>query len=351
MYIWILGLVIGLYLALVFSIGYGLFRFAVMRPSLDYKKRPDLVPPAVRKLVLHHQQGKRKFLKMPHERHSISRDGLALNAYVMRQPKGKACSVAGLGEATVILLHGWQDSAGARMADALAYFEAGFSVIVPDLRAHGKSEGKYIDMGCVKRDDLKAWIAHYHESYGLEASDYALIWDGLSMGAATVLSLAGDDDLPENSFAILADCGYSSIMAQSLHMNRGLFLPFRIPALMVSNLLCKSLAGFSAKSPSPLEQIAKSSLPLLIIHGSEDRFVPFKMGYQLYKASPASLKAYWPVAGARHADSALVAGPLYMERKLSFLEAAVKKDGTGLFERSDAEERLILEARRELAGK
>ena len=51
-----------------------------------------------------------------------------------------------------------------------------------------------------------------------------------------------------------------------------------------------------------LEQVKKSRLPMLFIHGDADDYVPTRMVYPLYGAKPGD-KELWVVPGASHANS------------------------------------------------
>ena len=73
------------------------------------------------------------------------------------------------------------------------YLNQGFSLMVVDERAHGKSEGTYIGFGCLDRYDALQWMEYVVERLG---EDCELMLHGISMGAATVLMSTGLE-LPE----------------------------------------------------------------------------------------------------------------------------------------------------------
>ena len=52
-----------------------------------------------------------------------------------------------------------------------------------------------------------------------------------------------------------------------------------------------------------LEQVRKSTLPMLFIHGDADDFVPTEMVYPLYEAKQQGDRELWVVPGAAHALS------------------------------------------------
>jgi fermentation-respiration switch protein FrsA (DUF1100 family) len=57
--------------------------------------------------------------------------------------------------------------------------------------------------------------------------------------------------------------------------------------------------GFSMKDGGAVEAVKHAKVPILIIHGEEDDFVPFSMAKEIYDAC-ASEKYYLAVKGAGH---------------------------------------------------
>ncbi len=244
-----------------------LFRsfFVNERIKKDYSKTPE----AIRERTNAYLIGKNKFLNLPYEEVYTKSGKYNLVGYYLSNNSEK----------TAILLHGWKGNAEERMADAFRYIENGYNVFLPDLRGHGKSDGKYIGMGCAERKDIFRWIDYLRDKYG---NDKDFILDGISMGGATVLALSGDVEATKYVKAIISDCAFSSV--QDLIPN---FID-KIPKIFSTFLTkmvemwCTLLCGFSFNNCSPISQIKKSKTPIFIIHGTEDRFVPFEMGKKLY---------------------------------------------------------------------
>ena len=84
--------------------------------------------------------------------------------------------------------------------------EQGWNVLLPDMRTHGESEGKYIGMGWLDRLDVLKWIDLIRE----RDEQAQIILHGVSMGGATVMMTSGEA-LPENVRAVIDDCGYTSV--------------------------------------------------------------------------------------------------------------------------------------------
>lgn len=134
--------------------------------------------------------------KLPHENWEItSHDGLSL----------KALFYPGTTDKTMIWIHGYTSHAERESAfPGLFYHSMGYNVLIPYLRAHGPSEGKYISFGPMECEDLKSWIKLVNERV-----PGSIMIHGLSMGGGIALDLATME--LENVKCILADAPSYSI--------------------------------------------------------------------------------------------------------------------------------------------
>lgn len=215
----------------------------------------------------------------------------------------------------VIACHGYTGAPEKYNVVTHRFYDMGFNVLAPYLRAHGKSEHKFCTMGYYERYDIIEWI-----SYILEKSPNAkIILHGTSMGSATVMMTTGES-LPSNVVCAVADCGYTSVWDEySVQIENVVGLP-EMPFLHIARLAAIVMAKFDFKKTSPLEQVKKSRTPTLFIHGDKDDFVPLWMNYPLYK-NAACEKERLIVPEAPHAASFVVNPELYW----STVEKFVKK--------------------------
>jgi fermentation-respiration switch protein FrsA (DUF1100 family) len=215
-----------------------------------------------------------------------------------------------------IIVHGYSSWSGSMAAFAQYYLEnLGYSVLMPDLRGHGKSEGNYIGFGWHDRKDMLQWINLMIEKHG---SSCQIVLHGISMGAATVLMTSGQE-LPDNVKCIISDCAYSSVEGILGYQLKRMFrLPY-FPLLNVTSLISSLRAGYFFSEASSVNQVKKSKLPIFFIHGSEDKFVPTEMVYELYDAA-ASAKELLVVEGAAHGMSFWQDLEAYKAKVEEFLE-------------------------------
>lgn len=232
-------------------------------------------------------------------------DGLKLHAMWIpaENPKG-----------TILLAHGYRSNKLVDFGLVFSlYHSLGMNLLVPDQRSHGKSEGKYITFGVKESRDMKSWIAYHNETLG----EYPVILSGLSMGASTMLYLA-DAKLPENVKGIIADCGFTSpreILTSVFQ--RVIHLP-AAPSLWATELFARIFGGFSLTEKDTRRSLKNAKLPVFMVHGLDDGFVPCSMTEQGYHACTGP-KELLLVEGADHGVSFLVDKEHYTEMVIAFL--------------------------------
>ena len=214
----------------------------------------------------------------------------------------------------VIAVHGYTDSASYMVNSAKQFLSYGYNVLLPNLRAHGKSDGKYIGMGWLDKDDIMLWIDYLIATYG----NIKIILYGISMGAATVMMVSGEE-LPSNVRMVIEDCGYTSAWEEFRYELKYLFHIPAFPALYNVNLITIIKAKYSLKKASSIKQIKKSKIPILFIHGDKDKFVPFYMLDKLYNAATCK-KEKLVIKNAGHAEAQLIDPEKYWHTVRKFIK-------------------------------
>ena len=147
--------------------------------------------------------------KLAHENWEIaSHDGLKL----------KALYYPGSSDKTVIWVHGYTSHAERESAfPGLFYHSMGYNVLIPYLRAHGPSEGKYIAFGALEYRDMILWVDKVNEIH----PDGGILLHGLSMGGGIVLDLA--TQAMKNVKCLIADAPSTSIENFFRDVSNGVF--------------------------------------------------------------------------------------------------------------------------------
>lgn len=212
----------------------------------------------------------------------------------------------------VVAVHGYRSSGRDDFSVLLPFYHAqGWNVLLIDQRAHGNSGGHLIGMGALERFDCRRWTQVLHQRLETEHGRARILLHGVSMGGATVL-MAGALPLPDSVCGIVSDCGYTSTWEAFAHVLRRRYHLPPFPLLYLFERLCRLEGGYSFRSPSPLEAAAAARVPVIIVHGAEDRFVPVWMAHLLYEAC-SQARRLLIAPGARHAQSAYTASEAYFQ--------------------------------------
>lgn len=213
---------------------------------------------------------------------------------------------------TALVLHGWRNSSIDFLYLARLYDrELGYSVILPDLHAHGLSEGEAISMGWLDADDALQWLKAFKTD--------TMVVHGVSMGGATTMMLSGKT-MPDgiSDLRFVDDCGYTSVWDEFAAQLEDQFGLPEFPLMYTTSLLCKLRYGWSFGEASAIRQVEHCRYPMLFIHGDSDTFVPTEMVHRLYEAKPEP-KQLWITSNTAHASSYLNHREEYIEHIRHFL--------------------------------
>jgi fermentation-respiration switch protein FrsA (DUF1100 family) len=150
--------------------------------------------------------------------------------------------------------------------------ETGHNTLLIEQRAHGESGGCTITFGIRERYDVLDWIDYALTRFG---ADTKILLVGVSMGAATVLMAAGLT-LPPQVRGVIADAPYSSPYDIIRRVCGKMGFP-PAPAMPIVCLGARLWGGFRVRTDSAVEAVRRAQVPMLIIHGEDDRFVPCDM--------------------------------------------------------------------------
>ena len=225
--------------------------------------------------------------KLPQEDIAIkSFDGLTLRGTYFEYAPGAPIE---------ILFHGYRGHAEREMSGAVRRCHSlGHSALIVHQRANGKSDGHVITFGVNESRDCLKWVEYVVDRW----PDVKIILAGGSMGAGTVV-MATARDLPENVIGVLADCGYTSpkdiikkVISVDMHLPADLAYPF-------VQLGARLFGHFNIDELTPIDAVRNTKIPILLIHGDADDFVPCEMSVRCHEANPTSTRLHI-VPGAGH---------------------------------------------------
>ena len=174
-------------------------------------------------------------------------------------------------KATVIALHGFQDSTEDMIHWALYLAQHGYRSVLVDLRGHGRSTGNWVGYGAFEAGDLKHVIDEL-ERRQLVAGRIGVL--GISYGASVGLELAGLDKRVEAAVAIEP---FSEPRVAVKEFARAV-----VPALVsgwtdrdfsAAEDRAGHLAGFSWTDANVEGAVAKTEAPILYLYADNDHWV------------------------------------------------------------------------------
>ena len=223
----------------------------------------------------------------PHEDVSVtSFDGLTLRGKYYEYEKGAPIE---------IMFNGYRGNAERDMSGGIERcFALKRSALVVNQRSCGPSDGNCASFGINESKDCLTWIDYAINRFG---KDCKLIITGISMGGTTVLITAGEK-LPPNVKYALADCPFTSAKEIISKVITEMKLPPKVfyPFIKLS---AKIFGGFKLDENSPINSVKHATVPVIILHGDNDAFVPLEMGERLYNECSAK-KALFISKGADH---------------------------------------------------
>lgn len=212
----------------------------------------------------------------------------------------------------VIIVHGYTNNALEMLDVAYNFYKKGYSILLIDQRAHGKSDGVYSTHGFYERKDMLSWIDYINKKKKTK-----IILYGISMGGTVIMRTVGEK-LPNNVICAIEDCGFISNYDQFYNQLKYLkFLPK--PIISSFNIFSSIFFGFNIYKFKPEEILMNGKIPFMFIHGSSDKLVPPKNAYdayQLYKGK----KKLLIIDGAKHMKSSIQDSKKYYNEIFSFIK-------------------------------
>ena len=314
----VLAAVIAL-LFICFGIGYA-FVFLIIRRQGTLQspetgaESSELLEPTGNALWAYNIPKFKPFRELPFESADIiSFDGLRLHADVLRGEPGT--------KVTMIFCHGYKSEAAFDFAAMYDFYRSlGYNLVYLNMRAHGKSGGKYIGFGVLDRFDVQSWAKKVAELF----PDTSIFLHGMSMGAASILQSA-DLELDPAVCGIIADCGFSSTNEVFRNLVGGLYHLPATPFVDIFEAVNRMTAGYGFTDADSVRSMEKSRLPLAYICGDCDRYVPLDMAMRIYNACVQD-KVLLIAEGAGHAASFMTENEKYRNLITEFINTHRKED-------------------------
>ncbi len=216
----------------------------------------------------------------------------------------------------MILSHGYTDNRIGSLKYARMYLDLGFNCIIYDLRGHGQNAPAFTSYGILEGKDLACLIEDTRERYP-ELSMLGL--HGESLGAASTVTAL--KYRPGAGF-VIADCGFSDIE----NVLREGYRNAHVPGFLfdLADLGARLRFHFSLKAMRPIDSLDENRIPILFIHGAEDRFILPVNSQDMYERTQGP-KEIRLIPGAGHAESILTDPVSYRTTVSDFLRETVQR--------------------------
>lgn len=210
-----------------------------------------------------------------------SEDGVSLQAHHVahHEPRGVVIFLSGIHNPSVTAFYG----------HAKMVYDAGFSSILLDVRAHGGSDGGLVGLGYTEPADVKAVIDFISASPHYKGLPIVLF--GLSMGGSIALNSAA---LFEEVGGVISLSAYSSFQDAFSDNMAGMGFPgflSRVQKVFIGRYLARQY-GRDVMYRTPGNLISRITAPLLMMHSLDDSQVPFRSFERLMASAPPHVETY-----------------------------------------------------------
>ena len=216
------------------------------------------------------------------QRRVAASDGTEIDAWVIKAHPSRPEAVSR--KATVVIIHpmlmskSWFLSLGERLASD------GWDVVLPDLRAHGASGGKYVTWGAKEKHDIKAVVDSMIAEKLIEPRVYVM---GASLGGCVAIQYAAIDSRCEGVLALAPPTGVKGAA-------RAMF-PLATKGWLTRTIaFAGEIAGFDPTDASAVDAAGELKCPLILVHGSLDLIVPHSHSERIHAAAGGPKKLISP---------------------------------------------------------
>jgi hypothetical protein len=201
----------------------------------------------------------------------------------------------------LLYLHGNGINIGANVDHANRFHRMGFSVLLPDYRGYGASQGSFPFESQVYQDAQVVWDYLVKEK---KIPPHRIFIYGHSLGGAVAIDLAVKHP---DAAGLIVESSFTSV-AEMVNYQQ-IYRIFPISLLLNQRF-------------DSIDKVSSLAMPVLFIHGTADWQVPASMSQQLYQAAPQPRQIFL-VPGAGHNNVAEVAGSKYFQVVQRFVKQSI----------------------------
>jgi pimeloyl-ACP methyl ester carboxylesterase len=215
-------------------------------------------------------------------------------------------------KAAFVVVHGFGDTIESYVEHARHLIARGHTVILPELRGHGGSEGRITTLGGRESEDVRTAM-RYLRKEGLTEASIGLM--GFSMGAVAALLAAADQS---DVCVVIVEAPYDTFRNTVAHHAKVIFhLPSWVPLIPLAIRAAEWRADFDADAIDTVAAARRINAPLLAIVDGEDERMPEPVVRRIVDAHPGPNRL-WVASGVDHVGAIL--NPDWKKVVLGFLD-------------------------------
>lgn len=184
------------------------------------------------------------------------------------------------GQPTILFFHGNGGAVSHRTHRFRQFMQSGYGVFMLGYPGYGGNAGEPSELSFRNASQL---AYQYLLEAGVAANDIVIY--GESIGSGVAVPLAADVE----ARGLILEAPFSSAVDAARH-----HYPFFLVGLLLKD------------SYQSVDQIAAIGMPLLVMHGTDDRIIPIELGRKLYQRA-GQPKTFVELEGAGHNDLQLLA--------------------------------------------
>lgn len=197
----------------------------------------------------------------------------------------------------LLYLHGNGSNIGDLVHRAKRLHQLGLSVLLIDYRGYGYSSAGFPSEASVYEDANASWM---YLTQTRRIPPGQIFGYGQSIGGAVAIELATRQ--PDMA-GVIVESSFTSMRAMADYVGLSCALP---------------MDWILTQSFDSLSKVRSLQVPLLLIHGTDDKTIPARMSRELFAAAPAP-KQLWLVPGADHDNVSRLGGITYLQTIQAFI--------------------------------
>ncbi|WP_432559893.1 alpha/beta hydrolase [Granulicoccus sp. GXG6511] len=219
-------------------------------------------------------------------------------------------------DTVVICCHGHRGNKADMLGIGPGLHRKGHSVLLFDFRGNGESGDGPQSLAHHEQRDLSAALDYVRR----RRPDARIAVVAFSMGASTAILTAAADQRIE---ALVLDSPFATMSDVIAANYRRYRLPSE-PLLPVADLVNRLRYGYRFAQVRPLEMIAAlGPRPILLLHGTADRVIPYEHAVQLAEAATSGTVELVTFEGVDHCGGYFADRPAYIDRVADFLDRSL----------------------------